>query len=103
MCFYKYVCKRIFIHAAHFNLSAIFLFPAFLLLTVVVLGQNDKITNLKKDKQKLEEEIEFNNKLLKETKKSTQISLNQIIILNNKISIRSELIQSISNDIHSIG
>ncbi|MDD5571913.1 MAG: hypothetical protein PHD97_12255, partial [Bacteroidales bacterium] len=54
---------------------------------------------LQKDKSKIEKDIEYTNKLLKETKKNKQISLSQLMILNNKISMREELIDALSEDI----
>lgn len=54
---------------------------------------------LKADKEKLEKEIKYNNKLLEETKKSKKSSLNQLIILNSKIEIREELILRINGEI----
>jgi len=50
---------------------------------------------LMKDKQKLEAEIAYTNKLLIETKKNTKLSLEQIIILNAKITQRQELLSII--------
>lgn len=57
---------------------------------------------LQEDKEKIENDIAYTNKLLAETKKNKQISLNQLIILNNKINQREELITTINSEIGSI-
>lgn len=54
---------------------------------------------LKADKEKLEAEIIYNNKLLEETKKTKKSSLNQLVILNNKIEKREDLIFKINSEI----
>ncbi|HNW88531.1 MAG TPA: peptidoglycan DD-metalloendopeptidase family protein [Bacteroidales bacterium] len=50
-------------------------------------------------KKKIEEEIVYYNKLLDETKKNKDISLNQIVLLKNQISKREELITGINDEI----
>jgi murein hydrolase activator len=57
---------------------------------------------LQEDKEKIESDIAYTNKLLTETKKSKQISLNQLIILNNKINQREDLITNINTEIGSL-
>jgi murein hydrolase activator len=57
---------------------------------------------LQEDKEKIEDDIAYTNKLLTETKKNKQISLNQLIILNNKINQREDLITNISTEIGSL-
>jgi len=54
---------------------------------------------LQNDKKKIESDIDASNKLLSETKKKKQVSLNQIMILNNKINQRQKLINSINSEI----
>jgi len=66
-----------------------------------VYSQEDK-EKLQEKKSKIEEEISFTNKLLKETKKSRQTSLNQLIILKKKIGQRQELISTINLEINSL-
>jgi murein hydrolase activator len=51
------------------------------------------------DKKSIEKEISYTNKLLKETKKSKKTSLNQLVILNNKIVKRERLISTISSEV----
>lgn len=57
---------------------------------------------LQKDKQQLENDIAYTNKLLSETKKNKKISLNRLIILNNKINQREDLISTINTEIQDI-
>jgi len=57
---------------------------------------------LQEDKKKIESDIAETNKLLSETKKNKLISLNQLIILNNKINQRQELIGTINTEILDI-
>lgn len=62
----------------------------------------DKKSELQAKKSKIEEEINYTNKLLSETKQSKQASLNQLVLLNKKISKRQELINAIANEIDQI-
>lgn len=54
---------------------------------------------LKAEKEKIEQEIQYTNKLLNLTKKDKKASLNQLVILNNKINRREELIATINTEI----
>lgn len=62
----------------------------------------DKKTQLQKRKAKIEQDISYTNKLLSETKKNKQASLNQVVLLNKKISKRQELINAINGEISSL-
>ncbi len=53
-------------------------------------------------KKKIEEEIDYYKKLLNETKKNKDISLNQVVLLKNQISKREELIGGINDEIGSL-
>jgi len=55
--------------------------------------------DLEKKKEQLHKAIEYTNKLLEETKKNKNVSLNQLITLNKKISMREELISTITNQL----
>jgi murein hydrolase activator len=57
---------------------------------------------LQDDKKKLQDDIAYTNKLLAETKKSKLISLNQLIILNNKVNQREDLIDNINSEIGDV-
>jgi len=75
----------------------------FLLVFVVSLSYSqDKKSQLQARKVKIEEDITYTNKLLSETKKSKQASLNQLVLLNKKISKRQELINAINGEIQNI-
>ena len=78
------------------KIKYILIFIISISFTIAYSQNKDK---LQKDKKKIEKDIEYTNKLLKETKKNTQISLSQLMILNNKISMREDLISAISEDI----
>lgn len=54
---------------------------------------------LEQDKKKLEEEIEYTNRLLEQTRQSRQTSLNEVVILNRKIGQREQLIGTINQEI----
>ena len=54
---------------------------------------------LEQDKRKVEEEIEYTNKLLDQTRKNRENSLNEVVILNKKIGQREKLIGTISSEI----
>lgn len=72
-----------------------------MIITLPVLwvkGQESK-TKLQDRKAKIEAEITYTNKLLSETKKTKQASLNELLLLNKKISKRQELIDAINNEV----
>jgi len=69
-----------------------------MLVTFNIYAQKSK-EKLQSDKKKIESEIAETNKLLKETKKKKQVSLDQIMILNNKINQRQKLINTINSEI----
>lgn len=79
-----------------------FLITTFFLLFLYPTGAccQDKKTQLQEDKKRIEEEIEYTNKLLNETKKSKKSSLNQLVILNNKIRKREALVSNINQEIN---
>lgn len=58
--------------------------------------------SLENKKKKLNEEISQINSLLSETKASKKTSLNQLVALNKKISIREELIRTINAEIFQL-
>lgn len=66
------------------------------------LHAQDSKAQLQKRKAKIEAEISYTNKLLSETKKDKQASLNQLVLLKKKIEKRQELISTISSEIGTI-
>ena len=59
----------------------------------------DTKNKLESDKKKIEEEIEYNSKLLEETKKTKETTLNHLVVLQKQISQRERLIQNITDEI----
>jgi septal ring factor EnvC (AmiA/AmiB activator) len=72
-----------------------------LLLSAVVVGQGNRKT-LERQKSQLKKEIDYKNKLLKETKKSKNLSLNQLTLLRKKIANREKLVGAIQQEIRII-
>ena len=73
-----------------------------LFILSVSLAAQDKKAQLQQKKAKIEEEITYTNKLLEETKKNKQVSLNQLVLLNKQINKRQELISAISGEIDNL-
>jgi len=73
----------------------------FCFINANVYSQTNK-EKLQKDKKKLEAEIIYTNKLLNETKQTTKLSLNQLTLLNTKITQRQELISIINDEVDSL-
>jgi murein hydrolase activator len=79
---------------------------AFFLLLLLLSGtgafaQKDR-AKLEQDKKKVEEEIEYTNKLLEQTRQTKANSLNEVVILNKKISKREELIITINSEVQLV-
>lgn len=72
------------------------------ILSIPEVNAQDKKAQLQQKKAKIEEEINYTNKLLSETKKSKQASLNQLVLLNKQITKRQELISVISSEINNL-
>lgn len=79
-----------------------------LLLLISVLGysqtrkKNSSKENLQQKKAKIEKDIKVTNKLLEETKKNKKASLRQLVVLNDKINKREELISNISTELSKL-
>lgn len=75
------------------------------LITVLALllssaqAQTKSSSQLKKDKQKIENEIANTQSLLKKTEKNQKASLQQIAVLRQQISNREKLITALNNEI----
>jgi septal ring factor EnvC (AmiA/AmiB activator) len=65
-------------------------------------GFSQNKQTLENKKKKLSEEINQINSLLNETKVGKKTSLNQLVAINKKISIREELISTIMAEIHQL-
>ncbi len=94
--------KIAFFQTSHHYLRTFILtlFLGFLLATPASTQESKK--KLEQQKAKIEEDIQYTNKLLDQTKKSKQVSLNELVILNKQISKREELIGSINNEINQL-
>jgi murein hydrolase activator len=78
----------------------------FILILVSFCGisayaQKDR-AKLEQDKKKVEAEIEYTNKLLEQTRETRKNSLNEVVILNKKISQREKLITTISSEVQAV-
>ena len=62
------------------------------------LSQQDR-TQLEQEKVRLEEEIEFNNRLLEQTQQSKKVSLGELTAIKSKISKRETLIRTIESEL----
>lgn len=75
----------------------------YILVLVIVVLQQGLFAQSKKElenkKKQLQKEIKQTESLLEETKKSKKLSLNQLVTLNKKISVREQLIQTIQAEI----
>jgi len=69
----------------------------FILLTALVNGQS--LDELRKKKQKTNEQIKYTTKLLEEAKKNQTKTLNKFKILNKQIELRSNLITGINSEV----
>lgn len=65
-----------------------------------IFAQSKK--DLEKKKNQIHKEIETTNQLLKQTKKSKSASINQLVMLNKKITYRQELISTIHTELHAV-
>jgi len=80
----------------------LFSFVMLIAYTPQSFAQKGNKKDLENKKKKLKEEINTINDLLHETKSSKKMSMNQVAILNKKISVREELISTIKYEIHLI-
>ena len=85
----------------HLLLFVFVLWGQMLLCTVNAYSQ-DKKAKLQQTKKQIEKEIEYTTKLLADTKKNKQASLNQINILKNQIKKREELIVNINSELDEL-
>jgi len=77
-----------------FSIGVLFIF----LSASPLLGQQR--AELEQDKKKVEEEIVFTSKLLENVRKSKNVSMNELSILNNQIGKREELVTAMNNEIY---
>ena len=90
--------RELYIKNTKNNYYLLFFFCAFI-CTLSSFAQKLEKKELEERKKDLQKEIEYTNQLLNETKRNKKISLNQLVTLNKKISVREELINTISYEI----
>ncbi|MBL7971255.1 MAG: peptidoglycan DD-metalloendopeptidase family protein [Prolixibacteraceae bacterium] len=78
-------------------MRSILLLSVFLLLTV--LGNGQSLDELRKKKQKTNEQIKYTTRLLEEAKKNEKKTLNKYNILNKQIELRTSLISGINSEV----
>lgn len=74
-------------------------FTTIWLLFLPFLGLTQSISDLQKQKQETQAEIEYTTRLLEETQQSEKTSLNKLRLLNNQINQRTRLISTLSDEI----
>ncbi|WP_167611241.1 murein hydrolase activator EnvC family protein [Maribellus sediminis] len=74
-------------------------FTTIILLILPLLGLTQSISDLQKQKQETQAEIEYTTRLLEETQQSEKTSLNKLRLLNNQINQRTRLISTLSDEI----
>ncbi|HRY97432.1 MAG TPA: peptidoglycan DD-metalloendopeptidase family protein [Bacteroidales bacterium] len=62
----------------------------------------DRKEQLQREKSKLEEEIRYTNELLEKTRRSKKASVNEVVLLQNKIRKREQLISAYDRQLKSI-
>lgn len=70
------------------------------IVSLVVYSQSKK--DLESKKKRALEEIEFTNKLIKETKNNQKESYNNLFLIGNKISVRQQLINEINEEVKNV-
>ena len=63
------------------------------------IGQ-ETAEQLESKRKQLEAEIEYTNKLIKETRKNKQVTLNELKLINNRVNQRNELIATLKKEIN---
>ena len=85
-----------------FTVFAVF-FTVIMLLFFYPLAQNQQTKDRLLDKKKqIEDEIAYYRKLIDETKKNKNLSLNQLVLLKNQIEKREDLIDEINTEMSDL-
>ncbi|MFN2396461.1 MAG: murein hydrolase activator EnvC [Bacteroidales bacterium] len=82
------------------QLRAVFLLLLFVLQPEWVKAQDR--SELEKNKHRIEQEITLLNQMLQETRSTAKLNINQLVMINNRISSRENLIGTINNEINAI-
>lgn len=59
-------------------------------------------SELERNKHRIEQEITLLNQMLQETRSTAELNINQLVMINNRISSRENLISTINNEINTI-
>jgi len=73
-----------------------------LLMLCGSLGAQDRKSQLEQEKSKLEEEIRYTNRLLDQTRQNKASSVNEVVLISNKIRKREQLIGAYNRELRSI-
>lgn len=71
-----------------------------LVLTLPVMA--DKVKDLQKERQKIEQELKQTNDMLAQTKQNERATMNKLTLLNNNIKTRKKLIRTLNNEIAAL-
>jgi septal ring factor EnvC (AmiA/AmiB activator) len=82
-------------------MKSVLILSVFVLLAMLVNGQS--IDELRKKKEKTNEEIKYTSKLLDEARKNEKKTLNKYNILNKQIELRTSLITGINSEVGVLG
>ncbi len=78
----------------------------FILLLFIVLQPEwikaQDRSELERNKRRIEQEITLLNQMLQETRSTAELNINQLVMINNRISSRENLISTINNEINAI-
>ncbi|MFY9152216.1 MAG: peptidoglycan DD-metalloendopeptidase family protein [Prolixibacteraceae bacterium] len=83
------------------RLKTVSLLSVFILLGLLVQGQS--LDELRKKKEKTNEQIKYTTKLLEEAKKNEKKTLSKYNILNKQIELRTSLISGINSEVDVLG
>ncbi len=72
----------------------------FLLQDIGLMAQDR--SELERNKRRIEQEITLINQMLQETRSTADLNVNQLVIINNRINSRENLIRTINNEISAI-
>ncbi|MBE0642060.1 MAG: peptidoglycan DD-metalloendopeptidase family protein [Bacteroidales bacterium] len=69
---------------------------------MTILGGQDRKEQLQQERSRIEEEIRYTNELLEKTRRSKKASVNEVVLLQNKIRKREQLIAAFDRQLKSI-
>lgn len=84
------------------RITVLFVVWFLLVFPQVLPAQQSEKERLQQDKLRIEQEIQYTNKLLSETQRTRQVSLNQLTLLNKQVKQREALVGNINQTIGAI-